>query len=153
MTRTTAEIAIVGGGLVGGALAAALGSAGMEIVLIDREPPSQLLDATFDDTATPAIARAGCASAWPAAANDSGNTTATPRPISANPMMATTGLPANTTSNPPQVPTTPQNRTTRVAPNFRTAKSPHSREITMVNAKALYAVAAVPADVSSSFFK
>lgn len=52
MTRTTAEIAIVGGGLVGGALAAALGSAGMEIVLIDREPPSQLLDATFDGRAS-----------------------------------------------------------------------------------------------------
>jgi 2-octaprenyl-6-methoxyphenol hydroxylase len=49
-TRETADAdaAIVGGGMVGLALAAALGSAGIRIAVVDREPPAELTAPAFD---------------------------------------------------------------------------------------------------------
>ena len=51
MTRTDseqAEVLIVGGGLVGLGLAAALGSAGLACAVIDTEDPASAVDAAFD---------------------------------------------------------------------------------------------------------
>jgi 2-octaprenyl-6-methoxyphenol hydroxylase len=47
-----AEVAIVGAGLIGASLAAALGSAGLRVVLIDRLPASAQLAPTFDGRTT-----------------------------------------------------------------------------------------------------
>jgi len=56
MTDTKADlrvdIAIVGGGLVGGTLAVALARAGLEVALIERLAPSAQIDATFDGRAS-----------------------------------------------------------------------------------------------------
>ena len=51
MSETRVDIAIVGGGLVGGTLAAALASTGAEIALIDRLTPTAQTDAAFDGRA------------------------------------------------------------------------------------------------------
>src|SRR4051812_23625997 len=50
------DAVIVGGGLVGLGLAAALGSAGLKVAVIDREKPSAVLDPVFDGR-TSAIAQ------------------------------------------------------------------------------------------------
>jgi len=50
------DVAIAGGGLVGLSLAVALGSAGLEILVVDREPSETKLAARFDGRAS-AIAR------------------------------------------------------------------------------------------------
>jgi 2-octaprenyl-6-methoxyphenol hydroxylase len=42
------DVLIVGGGLVGGTLAAALALAGVKVVVVDRQAPSAALDAAFD---------------------------------------------------------------------------------------------------------
>ena len=47
-----ADVVIVGGGLVGGTLACALGGAGMDVVVVDREDPETALDAAFDGRAS-----------------------------------------------------------------------------------------------------
>ena len=52
-----ADILIVGGGLVGGTLACALGGAGIDVVVVDRENPGDALDAGFDGVPS-AIAQA-----------------------------------------------------------------------------------------------
>jgi 2-octaprenyl-6-methoxyphenol hydroxylase len=52
MSETRADIAIVGGGLVGGTLAVALASTGAEIALIDRLAPAAQTDAAFDGRAS-----------------------------------------------------------------------------------------------------
>jgi 2-octaprenyl-6-methoxyphenol hydroxylase len=52
----TADIAVVGAGLIGASLAAALGSAGLRVALIDRLPVSAQLAPTFDGRTT-AVAR------------------------------------------------------------------------------------------------
>jgi len=46
--ETRADVLIVGGGMVGLTLAAALGEAGLDVVLVDRADPRRLLDAAFD---------------------------------------------------------------------------------------------------------
>ncbi len=51
------DVAIVGGGMVGGTLAAALAEAGLAVALIDRADPAAQLDAAFDGR-TVAIAHA-----------------------------------------------------------------------------------------------
>ena len=43
-----ADVLIVGGGLVGLSLAVALGSAGLEVIVVDREPPAAAADDAFD---------------------------------------------------------------------------------------------------------
>jgi 2-octaprenyl-6-methoxyphenol hydroxylase len=52
MSETRVDIAVVGGGLVGGTLAAALASTGAEVALIDRLTPARQTDATFDGRAS-----------------------------------------------------------------------------------------------------
>lgn len=52
-----ADVLIIGGGLVGGTLACALGGAGLNVVVVDRDDPGTALDAAFDGRAS-AIARA-----------------------------------------------------------------------------------------------
>ncbi len=52
MSETKVDIAIVGGGLVGGTLAAALSSTGAEVALIDRLTPTAQTDAAFDGRAS-----------------------------------------------------------------------------------------------------
>ena len=52
-----ADVLIVGGGLVGGTLASALGGAGMDVVVVEREDPRSALGAAFDGRAS-AIAAA-----------------------------------------------------------------------------------------------
>jgi len=52
MTETRVDIAIVGGGLVGGTLAAALASVGAEVALIDKLTPAAQTDAAFDGRAS-----------------------------------------------------------------------------------------------------
>ncbi|HJO97004.1 MAG: UbiH/UbiF/VisC/COQ6 family ubiquinone biosynthesis hydroxylase [Rhodospirillales bacterium] len=47
-----ADVLIVGGGLVGGTLACALGGAGMDVVVVDREDPQTALEAAFDGRAS-----------------------------------------------------------------------------------------------------
>lgn len=54
----THDVAIVGGGLVGGTLAVALAREGLDVALIDRLPPSAGIAPTFDGRAS-AIALAG----------------------------------------------------------------------------------------------
>lgn len=46
------DVLIIGGGLVGGALAAALGSVGTRVVVVDQADPATLLDAGFDGRAS-----------------------------------------------------------------------------------------------------
>lgn len=48
----TADVLIVGGGLVGSTLACVLASAGVETVLVDREDPADVMDAGFDGRAS-----------------------------------------------------------------------------------------------------
>ncbi len=48
MARIEADVLVVGGGLVGTTLAAALGGAGVEVALIERADPAALTDAGFD---------------------------------------------------------------------------------------------------------
>jgi 2-octaprenyl-6-methoxyphenol hydroxylase len=48
----SAEVVIVGGGMVGLTLAAALARGGFDVVLVDREAPADLLDAGFDGRAS-----------------------------------------------------------------------------------------------------
>src|SRR5215470_3474474 len=48
MTEDTADVAIVGGGMVGMTLAAALGSAGLAVVIVDAEAPAAMTAAPFD---------------------------------------------------------------------------------------------------------
>lgn len=52
MSDLSVDIAIVGGGLVGGTLAVALAATGAEIALIDRLAPSRQTDAAFDGRAS-----------------------------------------------------------------------------------------------------
>jgi 2-octaprenyl-6-methoxyphenol hydroxylase len=52
-----ADVLIIGGGLVSGTLACALGGAGLDVVVVDRDDPGTALDAAFDGRAS-AIARA-----------------------------------------------------------------------------------------------
>ena len=52
MSELSVDIAIVGGGLVGGTLAAALASMGAEVALIDRLTPTMQTDAAFDGRAS-----------------------------------------------------------------------------------------------------
>jgi 2-octaprenyl-6-methoxyphenol hydroxylase len=47
-----ADVVIVGGGLVGGTLACALGQGGLEVVVVDREDPARGLEAAFDGRAS-----------------------------------------------------------------------------------------------------
>jgi len=47
-TETMADVAIVGGGMVGMTLAAALGSAGLAVVIVDAEAPAAMTAAPFD---------------------------------------------------------------------------------------------------------
>ncbi len=51
-TTTRAELVIAGGGLVGLSLAAACGSAGLDVALVDRERPERRLDEAFDGRAS-----------------------------------------------------------------------------------------------------
>jgi 2-octaprenyl-6-methoxyphenol hydroxylase len=58
-TRTGAErsdfdtdVLIVGGGLVGLSLACAVSAAGLEVTVVDREPPAEMLDPAFDGRAS-----------------------------------------------------------------------------------------------------
>ncbi|MBB6252692.1 UbiH/UbiF/VisC/COQ6 family ubiquinone biosynthesis hydroxylase [Nitrospirillum iridis] len=51
-TDLTADVAIVGGGLAGLSLAAALGTAGVRTICIDRDSPAHQLTATFDGRTT-----------------------------------------------------------------------------------------------------
>src|SRR5688572_30520367 len=51
------DVAIVGGGMVGGTLAVALAQAGVSVVLIDRADPSAMVEETYDGR-TVAIAHA-----------------------------------------------------------------------------------------------
>lgn len=53
----TADVIIVGGGLVGGTLGCALAEAGQAVLVVDRADPAQLLDSGFDGRAS-AIAQA-----------------------------------------------------------------------------------------------
>ena len=46
--RIAVDVMIVGGGMVGATLALALGGAGLEVVLIDRDDPATFLTADFD---------------------------------------------------------------------------------------------------------
>ncbi len=46
--RIDVDVVIVGGGLVGTPLAAALGSAGLSVAVIERADPAALADAGFD---------------------------------------------------------------------------------------------------------
>ena len=48
MTDDTADVAIVGGGMVGMTLAAALGGAGLAVVIVDAEAPAAMTAAPFD---------------------------------------------------------------------------------------------------------
>ena len=48
MTVDTADVAIVGGGMVGMTLAAALGGAGLAVVIVDAEAPAAMTAAPFD---------------------------------------------------------------------------------------------------------
>ncbi len=48
MADLTADVAIVGGGLVGLTLAIACGEAGLGVVVVDREPPATAADDAFD---------------------------------------------------------------------------------------------------------
>ncbi|MEQ8806956.1 MAG: FAD-dependent monooxygenase, partial [Rhodospirillales bacterium] len=48
----TADVAIVGGGLVGGTLAVLLADAGLSVILVDRADPGVGLDAGFDGRAS-----------------------------------------------------------------------------------------------------
>lgn len=52
MTELTADIVIIGGGLVGGPLACALADAGLSVVLIDGEVPDATLAPSFDGRAS-----------------------------------------------------------------------------------------------------
>lgn len=52
MAPLTAEVAIVGGGLSGLTLACALGTAGVRVVVIDRDPPASQLAEAFDGRTT-----------------------------------------------------------------------------------------------------
>jgi len=49
---TRVDVLIVGGGMVGMGLALALGSAGLEVAVVDREDPATLLDAPYDGRAS-----------------------------------------------------------------------------------------------------
>ncbi|MEA1677544.1 UbiH/UbiF/VisC/COQ6 family ubiquinone biosynthesis hydroxylase [Nitrospirillum sp. BR 11163] len=51
-TELIADVAIVGGGLAGLSLAAALGTAGVRTICIDRDSPAHQLGATFDGRTT-----------------------------------------------------------------------------------------------------
>jgi len=55
-TTTSADVVIAGGGLVGLSLAVALGSAGLDVAAVDREPRDEKLQERFDGRAS-AIAR------------------------------------------------------------------------------------------------
>lgn len=50
--RTAADVLIVGGGMVGLSLAAALGGAGLNIAVVDREDPGAALAASYDGRAS-----------------------------------------------------------------------------------------------------
>ena len=47
-----ADVLIIGGGLVGGTLASALGGAGLDVVVVDRDEPGTALAAAFDGRAS-----------------------------------------------------------------------------------------------------
>lgn len=47
-----ADVLVIGGGLVGGIAAAALDAAGLSAVVVDREQPAAVLDASFDGRAS-----------------------------------------------------------------------------------------------------
>lgn len=72
----TADVAIIGGGLVGATLAALLASAGFAVAVIDRAPPEAGLDGGFDGRAS-AIAQStqgvlAAAGLWPALVDKAG---------------------------------------------------------------------------------
>ena len=50
--ETHADVLIVGGGITGLTLAAALGSAGFDVVCVDRDTPEIRLDEAFDGRTT-----------------------------------------------------------------------------------------------------
>ena len=50
--KASCELAVVGGGLVGMTLAIACAEAGLDVVLLDREEPRHMLEATFDGRAS-----------------------------------------------------------------------------------------------------
>ncbi len=50
--RITADVAIVGGGMVGLTAALALGGAGVRVVVVDRAPPGALTDEAYDGRAS-----------------------------------------------------------------------------------------------------
>lgn len=52
MSELSADIVIIGGGLVGGPLACALAGAGLSVALVDGEKPDATLAATFDGRAS-----------------------------------------------------------------------------------------------------
>ena len=52
MTELTADVLIIGGGLVGGPLACALGGAGLRVVVVDGETPQATLAPSFDGRAS-----------------------------------------------------------------------------------------------------
>ena len=53
------DVVIVGGGLIGSALAVALGGAGLRVALVDRLDPAAMVDVPFDGRAS-AISHASC---------------------------------------------------------------------------------------------
>ncbi len=72
--RTQADVLIVGGGMVGLSLAAALGGAGLTVAVVDREDPAIALAAAYDGRAS-AIAYGSrrvleTAGVWPGMADD-----------------------------------------------------------------------------------
>jgi len=52
MTEISADVVIIGGGLVGGPLACALAGAGLSVALVDGEVPDETLAPTFDGRAS-----------------------------------------------------------------------------------------------------
>lgn len=59
MSRTSFDIVIAGGGLVGGSLAIALAGSGLRIALVEAFPPDSAAQPSFDDR-TLALARGSC---------------------------------------------------------------------------------------------
>lgn len=58
-TEPDFDVIIVGGGLIGSALAVALGGAGLRVALVDRLDPATMVDVPFDGRAS-AISHASC---------------------------------------------------------------------------------------------
>jgi len=94
--------------------------------------------------AMPAIARAGLGPIEPAAAKQSGTTTATPSPINPKPAIATAGTGATTTRSAPVAAIAPLTRTVATEPNRCTTRSPTSRPPVIASAKPVNAAAARP---------